>query len=463
MPSIVPPRPASPGRLRRASTLTLLLASTLALAPGSSLAFTPAEIDAAANAAEDVGLVAIIADDVYAGRNNGSAGSAAIRAVLIDELQLFADGLNTGQVGDAAYEQAFNTSAAGTNIVAVIPGTDLANEYVMIGGHYDHLGTGPGGIYNGATDNAAGAAAVVAIGKAIASLPTPPRRSVILAMWDAEEDGSVGSAAFAASPLVPLSSIVAYINFDILGANLLPSLRNVNFSIGAESGGATLQAMIQDALAEESTLDTKPFSRLFGQERSDHANFIGSIPSVFFSDATGACYHTTEDEIDIVDIGKLRKQARIAFRLAIDLAETSTPPALVPTNFLDNTYEDAVVMLDVLDGAVVDLALFTPSQQTLLLSHQSAVGAIVADGPGLYDPNTDGLTVITAALDALDALATLPCDGYLVSEPLPLGVTSLVTAPLLGATAVGLLAARRGRRRRPTSSKLGSMPDITTE
>ncbi len=436
--------PRMPRALLRSKPLESVLAVLLIASwPGLGLAFTPAEIDAAAIVAEDVGLVSVLADDLYGGRQNNTPESLAVQAVLIAELSAFADGLDGGQVGDAAYKQPFSTTATGTNILAVIPGSDLADEYVMIGGHYDHLGSNVSGIFNGATDNAAGAAAVVAVGRAIASLPAPPRRSIILALWDAEEDGLVGSQVFANAPLVPLSSIVAYINFDILGANLLPSLRNVSFAIGSESGGATLQTTIQDALAHE-PLDTTFLSRLFGQERSDHANFIDTIPTVFFGDATGPCYHTTGDDISIVDMGKLRLESRIALRVAIDLAETSSPPTLVPTGIFDNTYEDTVALLSVLDGAIVDLALFTPAQQTNLLANQAALAAIVADGPGAFDP-ADGNATIQAALDALAALATLQCDGFLLdTQSLPLANTGLLLPPLL--TAVGAcLLRRRGR------------------
>src|SRR5207253_4202264 len=120
--------------------------------------------------------------------------------------------------------------------------------------HYDHLdtrsnadgacstGRPPGGaVCHGATDNAAGVAAVVAIGRALRRLPTPPRRSVVLALWDAEEDGLVGSIYYVNHPAVPLASTVAYVNFDIQGANLLPSLRGTSFAVSAETGGSVLQ------------------------------------------------------------------------------------------------------------------------------------------------------------------------------------------------------------------------------
>src|SRR5829696_6396176 len=157
-----------------------------------------------------------LASDDTAGRNNGTPGSTLARQFLIDELKPISNGLNTAATGDAAYTQ---TMPNGTNVVAVIPGTDLANEYVVVGGHYDHLGSSCQSkeagdtICNGATDNAAGVAAVLAIARSIARNPT--RRSVIVAFWDREEDGLLGSLAYTQSPLVPLADTVGYVNFDI--------------------------------------------------------------------------------------------------------------------------------------------------------------------------------------------------------------------------------------------------------
>src|SRR6185503_2254855 len=103
-----------------------------------------------------------LAGDDTAGRNNGTAGSALARQFLTEQLQAISSDVRTQDIG------------GGTNVVAVIPGTDLANKYVVVGAHYDHLGSScqfkssGDQICNGATDNAAGVAAVLAIGRAIA-------------------------------------------------------------------------------------------------------------------------------------------------------------------------------------------------------------------------------------------------------------------------------------------------------
>ena len=96
-----------------------------------------------------------------------------------------ATGLETSKTGDDTFRQTFTD---GTNIVGIIPGTELPNEYVIVGGHYDHLGSGCRGsgaadsLCNGATDNAAGTAAAIEVGRAISQLPGGPRRSAVNAV-----------------------------------------------------------------------------------------------------------------------------------------------------------------------------------------------------------------------------------------------------------------------------------------
>jgi len=189
-----------------------------------------------------------LADDSYAGRNNGSVGSAHARSYLIGGLRLLgAQPVGGGDAASAdpeAYEHAF---IGGTNIVAVLPGTDLADEHVLVGAHYDGLGSAcrtadaADTICNGATDNATGVAVVMDIARELSR--HAHRRSVIIALWDREEDGLLGSRAFVQAPPVPLESIKTYVNFDIQGANLLPSLRDTSFAIGAETGGPALRSL----------------------------------------------------------------------------------------------------------------------------------------------------------------------------------------------------------------------------
>src|SRR5262249_4495413 len=149
-------------------------------------------------------------------------------------------------------------------------------EYVIVGAHYDHLGTRsgadgrctrehePGGaLCPGASDNAAGVAAVLAIGRALRRLPQPPRRSVVLALWDGEEAGMLGSRHYAGAPLVPLQDTVAALTFDIAGATILPSLADTTFALASETGGRRLADAVDAAARAEPALAVRRLGAVF--------------------------------------------------------------------------------------------------------------------------------------------------------------------------------------------------------
>jgi hypothetical protein len=357
--------------------------------------------------------VRVLASDAMGGRNNQTEGSARARRYLIDRLDDFAVGLDASAHGDEAFTQAFD---GGTNVVALIPGDELPGEYVIIGAHYDHLGTACDSadpadtICNGATDNAAGVAAVLSIGEQLAREGGGPERSVILAFWDREEDGLRGAQAWLADPPVPLAQTVAYVNYDIQGANILPSLRNTTFAVGAETGGERLTAAVGRAV-RPGRLDTHQLSWIFGQGRSDYLPFIqAGVPTVFFSDSTGPCYHKAQDEADIVDYRKLHQQVLDGVRLARDLAGVTPAPAFVPGT-PPATYDDAIALREVADRALPDLDRFDADQQAALLAFDAALADIVAAGPDEFGPD-DVATVLSAAANAVEVFTSGDCDGF---------------------------------------------------
>jgi Peptidase family M28 len=355
----------------------------------------------------------VIASDAMQGRNNLTPGSAAAQDYLIYRLKSMAVGLDDTKSGDDAFKQSW---AGGTNILAKIPGTDLANEYVIVGAHYDHLGSScrtavpADTICNGATDNGAGVAAMLGLAGMIKDHGAP-RRTVILAAWDREEDDLGGSKWYVDHPLVPLAQTVAYVNFDIQGANLLPSLRSNSFAVGAETGGGTLTSLVKSSIAT-APLQTKLVSAIFGQGRSDYVNFTGkSVPNVFFSDSTGPCYHTAQDEVKVVDFWKLDQQTKIAYQVVTGLANAAGRPTFSGTNPLA-TFDDALSLQSVSHAAVTDLGRFTPAQQTQLLKFRDDVDAIVAAGAGAFD-DADVATLIGGAATAVNILTTGTCDGFI--------------------------------------------------
>ena len=101
----------------------------------------------------------------------------------------------------------------------------LAEETIVVGAHYDHLGYGGSGslafssteIHNGADDNASGTSLMMELARRIASRPDPLPRRIVFMAFSAEERGLLGSRYYVENPLIPLDQTVAMINFDMVG------------------------------------------------------------------------------------------------------------------------------------------------------------------------------------------------------------------------------------------------------
>ena len=107
------------------------------------------------------------------------------------------------------------------NAVAILRGTTLPNEVILLTAHLDHLGMGIAGTandvnYNGADDDASGTTAVLTLARILAAGPRP-RRTIVFAVFGSEELGGFGNRAFLAHPPVPLANIVANLEFEMIG------------------------------------------------------------------------------------------------------------------------------------------------------------------------------------------------------------------------------------------------------
>lgn len=362
-------------------------------------------------------IVATLASDELAGRNDGTDGWRAAQEFLAEQLAAISQPAFADLPGVNGYIQ----EGPSANVVGIIQGSELPEQYVVIGAHYDGLGDAAVGaegcavldpadtICNGAADNAASVAAVLAVAASVAE-SGPPRRSLLIAFWDREEDGLVGSADFLAAPVVPVDEIVTYLNFDIQGANLSPSLRDTTVMVGAETGGPALVRAATRA-AQSSTLQTLVLSLVFGQGRSDHANFVNAgVPSVFFTDSNNGCYHTTRDDITTVDFAKLDQQIGTAVALTQDMLATNEVPLFV-TDAPVATYVDAVNMLDVVQTARPDIGLLTAPGQAAYQQYVVELQAIVDEGEAAFDAADVG-PLLSGAAALVDALAHTECDGY---------------------------------------------------
>lgn len=358
------------------------------------------------------GVLEDLALDDTQGRDNLSPGSALARARLVDWLVA----LDVDPAGEGGtFEQVF---PQGTNLLAIYhpPGTDGHPPAALIGAHYDHVGTrcavraeAASSWCNGAADNAGGAAAALA---AFESLIGEVNAPVALALWDAEEDGKVGSEYFAAHPSFDPSTLRLYVNFDIVGLNLFRGGEDLHFVLGAETGGPQLLADV-DAASVAVGADMGRLSYVFGYGRSDMDSFVEAgypLPFVFLTDGDGSVYHTTADELAFLNVDKVEASANMAARLAWRAAQGGGYLWIAPTkeNMIP-TYHDAEVVLDALRilqrGARANE--LTTEQRQKVAWHVARLGIIVARDPQRFGID-EGAQVVGAAFDMLDLSAHLP-------------------------------------------------------
>jgi hypothetical protein len=210
----------------------------------------------------------------------------------------------------------------GFNVVARVPGTDpaLRGTYVALGAHYDHIGILPSlrgdSIANGADDDGSGSMALLAI--AATMVKHPARRSTLFVWHVGEEKGLLGSAYFTANPTVPLDSIVAQLNADMIGRNQRDSL----FVVGPRAAPNGQSRRLGEIIDSVNAGETMPFAidrswddanhPLQIYQRSDHFNYARrGIPVAFFTTGLHADYHEVGDEARRIDYDKLARVTRL--------------------------------------------------------------------------------------------------------------------------------------------------------
>ncbi len=297
-------------------------------------------------------IVEFLADDDLQGREAGQAGSRIAARYLASELK--EAGIAPLPLTGGTYRQPFEACAPerqrkgrwqvhpdslarlkqGThrslrmaNVLGWIPGR-RADEYVVVGAHYDHLGTDPSlagdSIYNGADDNASGVSAVLQIARAFVRTGRQPLRNVVFAFWDGEEKGLLGSRHFVqACPFA--AQIKGYLNFDMIGRNNRPEQpRHVVYFYTASCPdfGRWLQEDIRTyGLRLEP--DYRPWDRPDGG--SDNASFARrDIPVIWYHTDGHPDYHLPSDHADRLNWEKLTDITRAAFLNAWNLANEET-------------------------------------------------------------------------------------------------------------------------------------------
>jgi Zn-dependent M28 family amino/carboxypeptidase len=235
-------------------------------------------------------------------------------------------------------------SIAQFNVAAVVPGTDpkLKDEVVIYSAHWDHLGKqgdGADTIYNGAVDNGSGTAGLLAMAQE--AIKAPAKRSQMFLWVAAEEQGLLGSAAYASSPLWPAAKTAANLNLDSL--NFVGAAKDIGTSGSERTELGAMAAATAKAMGM--TVSPAQPDLAGGYFRSDHFSFAkAGIPAFSIkggkdyvsnieagkvkADAYRARYHQVSDEYDSSwDLSGMVQQAQFTLNLGRMIADAPKMPA----------------------------------------------------------------------------------------------------------------------------------------
>jgi hypothetical protein len=211
----------------------------------------------------------------------------------------------TGVMASVSVNSIFDEKRPMMNVLAKITGTDkkLKNEYVIIGAHMDHLGVDPtGDILNGADDNASGTAVVMEIARVLKLTKAKPKRTIVFALWAAEEQHLLGSISYVDRPLYPLEKTVAYLNFDMVGqGNGKLNLENIYYA-------PEVWSLLNEKLPGNILDDVIPV-RESTSGTSDYDTFLEKgIPGfAIMTDGKHHKYHQRRDDVDLIKPELLKK------------------------------------------------------------------------------------------------------------------------------------------------------------
>lgn len=214
------------------------------------------------------------------------------------------------------------------NVVGYVAGTNpkFANEYIVVGGHFDHLGWGKYSstyrgktpmVHNGADDNASGTSAVIELASIIAKYPS--ERPVIFVAFNAEETGLIGSANFVKNSPVDIKNIVSMLNFDMVGRMVKRDLSIMG------TGTSSLFANIIDSIAKIDSLTITKMQEGFSP--SDQSSFFAAdIPVLMFFSGLHSDYHTPYDDVEKINFQGLTDIVNYTEKIIRTIANHPTRP-----------------------------------------------------------------------------------------------------------------------------------------
>ncbi len=253
------------------------------------------------------GLVGELCSEKCGGRRPGTPGGQAAREVVV---RAFRD------AGLDPHEQPV-PGLGGANVVSVMPGQ--TERYVLVGAHFDHLGSDGRDVYWGADDNAAAVAILVEVARGLQK-KRPDGRGVVLVAFDGEEpphfmNNTMGSMHFAKSPPVPLDRIDMMVAMDLVGHALGPEglpagVRDTLFALGAERSEGTAAHVDAMGEAEEGVLVRRADAEIIPPLSDYYPFWQREVPFLFLTSGRTRHYHTPQDTPEKLDYAKMAATAR---------------------------------------------------------------------------------------------------------------------------------------------------------
>lgn len=279
-------------------------------------------------------LLYVYASDYFQGRETGTLGQKRAVTFLREFYQN--QGIAAAN-GTEDYFQPMELSIKGNlvqteNVVAIIEGSTLPEEYIVISSHLDHEGVKNGEIYNGADDDGSGSVALLEVAEAFQEAVNAgkgPKRSIIFLHVSGEEKGLLGSRYYTDNPLYPLANTIANLNIDMVGRTD-PKRESENdnyiYLIGSDRLSTELHEVSEAAnkatvnLELDYTYNAEDDPNRF-YFRSDHYNFAkNNIPVIFYFNGTHADYHKPTDTVEKIRYDLLAQRSQLVFYTAWELA-----------------------------------------------------------------------------------------------------------------------------------------------
>jgi len=277
--------------------------------------------------------IEFLASPEMKGRNNGTPEGAKAAQYVADEMKR----IGLKPAGSDGYFHRFKASKGrggdvpefdGVNVIGLLEGTELKNEYVVLNAHHDHLGVLKGSIRPGADDNASGVAMILELAEAFAKKPT--RRNLLFISFDCEEDGLVGSREFVNSGLYDPKSIAADFCFDLIGGDFYPWESTAIYALGSETSPEIASVLAKHSLEGLAVRRCGVYLiEPMGFSRSDYGNFrTKKVPFLFFSTGTPWYYHTSHDTPDKINWTKITLAGRFCYRVIAEVADAKDRPTM---------------------------------------------------------------------------------------------------------------------------------------